>query len=254
MRTMMRIALLSAGVGCQHEPDPPKETVDGGQSGTAVPPMCVEDSRVVVLDPTVPADGFSMTASEVIARVEGIWRGEGEIEGSPATVDTTVAWDGGQIEAILAHYDEGVPGEEMGAPTAVFDCPPTYEIGFLLAVDALPFLAVEGTSRISVAEGLGLSIPIEVDESAVEGDLQPPVWENPQYWDRTSLSALFQQYESEGALSSSLDLQWWAINDDPVQSMNQVTTANGGQISTGTIEPEGMTSPILHLENLVLLP
>lgn len=253
MQTVTRWAMLLVLVACQYTP-PPEVPDEGGQSGTAMPPHCVEDSRVTVTDPTVPAEGFDFSASDVIAPVEGIWRGEGVLEGgSLVTVETTVAWEGGLIEAVLTHYEEGSGEiEALGAPdTAMSDCPPVYELGFALDVAAPPWLTVSGTARLAASVDLGMSIPIEVDESDVTGDLEPPEWDNPQYWDRTSLSAVFQQYGG----ASSLDLQWWAINDDPAQSTGDpTTTPNGGQVSTSYAEPSGTASPIAFLQDLTRLP
>ncbi|MEQ1568798.1 MAG: hypothetical protein ABMA64_24385 [Myxococcota bacterium] len=225
-----RIIVVWSAAGCVHDARP---VDDGGQSGTAHPPFCVEDSVVQVVDPAVPADGFGFAAAEVLDSVAGTWHGVGVLEdGTELVADVVVAWDGQPIDAITSHLD---PGDGLGEGP-VFDCAPTYDIGFTLDLGASPLLEAAGGARVSVTELSGVELPVQVDVSEVGGALEPPEWDHPEYWDRTALSMVLSQRED-----TALDLQWWAINDDPEQ------TGTGGTV---TVEPAGMNEPIVYLAAL----
>lgn len=250
-------ALALAGA-CQVEPPGAVPPDKGGQSGTAQPDGCVEDSRTTVLDPTVAADGFDFTAAEAIAPLEGVWSADATLAGDgggDAAVTASVAWDGGVIEAVLSHLEERDDGAMgVGAPTGApgETCPPAYSVGFTLDVGAAPILAVGGAAEVALRNDGYAEVPIEVDVSEVQGDLQPPVWDNPELWDRTALSAVFQR--APGEETASLSLTWWAINDDPVQSSNTTVTANGGTVMTGVVEPSGTSAPIAYITGMTRPP
>jgi hypothetical protein len=199
----------------------------------------VEDSRTEVTDRSVAAEGFDFAVQDVFDAVVGTWVGELDEVGLTVDVD----WDGAAIEAVLSHYEEPIvtgTGDPLPGGLPVMDCGPVYEVGFTLGVDGDPWLGAEGGARILVRSPTSLGIQIEVDESEVAGTIEPPEWDNPQFWDRTSLSAVFERREAD----VSLQLLWWAINDDPASSVGPGT----GNVGTGTVEPSGITSPIGRAE------
>ena len=245
---MVAVVLAGCQVGAL-DPD------DGGQSGTAIPPHCVEDSRIAVVDPTVPADGMDFAAADALDAVEGTWEAQGVLQGDgggPGTVDATVTWDGGEIDAVFSHLvgnlDDGVGMGALGAPMPTGDlCDPVYELGLQLDVVADPYLEASGAGRVLVGSTLALDLPVQIAEEDVAGTLTPPAWDHPEFWDRTVVQADFQ-YTAD---YTALNLDWFAINDDPDQSGGTVTTTGGGQAGTGSVEPAGTNSPIAYLQGLV---
>jgi hypothetical protein len=250
MRPNRWVGVAVMVAGCQVGAPVPD---DGGQSGTAVPPHCVEDARIAVDDLSVAPDGMSFPASEALAAVEGTWEGQGELQGDGgglATVDATVAWDGGEVDAVFQHLDGDLDQGQgaLGAPASPEMCDPVYEIGFDLDVVAGEILSAAGSARVQVGSALAVDLPVQVDQSEVGGTLQPPDWDHPEYWDRTVVSADFQHW-TEG--TTALNLDWFAINDDPAGGTGTATTGNGGTVGTGWVEPSGQNSPILYLQGLI---
>lgn len=212
----------------------------GGQTGTAHPPGCVEDSRVAVEDLAVAPAGFTVALADLLAPIEGDWVGSTDLEGGgPADFAVAVAWDGGLVEAVLSHVEEGT-GMEMGAPFG--NCGPRYDLGLTLDVVATPYLDFGGAGHTSMFEDGALSLAVDIAEGETGGTLLPPEWENPQYWDRTLLSAEFQRGFDA---STGMNLMWMAVNDDPASGGgNTTTTTGGGQVGTGWVEPSGMVAMI----------
>jgi hypothetical protein len=158
-------------------------------------------------------------------------------------VAATVAWDGGVVEAVLSHSEESTT-LAMGAPFG--NCGPRYELGFALDVVASPYLDFAGAGQTSMLEDGGSTFAVQIGEGETGGTLVPPVWDSPQYWDRTVLSAEFQFSAYDGA--AGLNLMWMAINDDPASGGgNTTTTPGGGQVATGYVEPSGTNSQIAYV-------
>jgi hypothetical protein len=200
-----------------------------------------------VTDLATPADGFDFAVADVLAEVEGTWEGSADLQGGgPAVVDLGVAWDGGLVEAVLSHLeDDGQDGTfGVGAPAG--DCSPVYELGLALDLAASPYLDAGGGARVA-ADGHRLDVAVQVDAGDVGGTLEPPAWDHPEFWDRTALSMVFAA--SDGA--ATLGLDWWAINDDPLQTTGTATTPGGGTVHTGVVEPSGQNSPIAWIGDLV---
>lgn len=214
----------------------------GGQSGTAHPEMCVEESREAVSDPSVAATGFDFAANEVLAAMEGDWEGTADLDGDATddTIQVTVAWDEGPIDAVLWHLEPSDSGTTLALGVPSPACRPTYEIGFRLDVASAPWLDVGGDLTLEAAQASGQYLQLEVDAGNLGGKLAPPAWGQPDLWDRTSLSAVFQ--ELEGA--ARLDLVWWAINDDPKSSASPDGTQSTATASSGTVQPSGKTEPL----------
>lgn len=241
-RSMALVLVAGCGIGT-----PPVIEHQGGQSGVANhPPFCQEDSRVVVVDPTVPADGFDFAAQDVIDALVGTWEGSGDLKGGgPATVDLAVA-QVGPIEAVLSHLeDEGSSegGGALGAPSA--SCAPFYDLGVTLSLSADPYLFADGGAILTAGGPDSLFVYVEVDRGDVTGTLQPPDFTSPEFWDRESLAIGF----NVDPTSAWLDLTWWAINDDATDGTAQPTTGTG-TVSTGTVEPSGATAPIGTIQDL----
>ncbi|MEQ1501814.1 MAG: hypothetical protein ABMB14_06265 [Myxococcota bacterium] len=122
-----------------------------------------------------------------------------------------------------------------------------YELGLSLSLAADPFLFGAGGSTLASTGPSRSSVAVEVPSDDVTGTLEPPEWPSPELWDREGLSMSFTV---EGELGS-LDLAWWAANDDADGARAAGTGTGTGTASTGTAEPSGMWESIGYVQGLI---
>ena len=160
--TLRNVMLVNLLAGCQLGNtlgDPLDQTGGGdGTPGLGMPDGCVEDHREVVADPAVAPEGFEESALDVIEGLTGSFGADVAMEdGSVLPVALSVAWDGGEVQAVYRRWstNDQVEGPPMGAPatedSGIEDedaCGPVYAFGVTTSLSALPLVGADGAGEV----------------------------------------------------------------------------------------------------------
>lgn len=251
--TLRNVMLVNLLAGCQLGNtlgDPLDQTGGGdGTPGLGMPDGCVEDHREVVADPAVAPEGFEESALDVIEGLTGSFGADVAMEdGSVLPVALSVAWDGGEVQAVYRRWstNDQVEGPPMGAPatedSGIEDedaCGPVYAFGVTTSLSALPLVGADGAGEVmfQMAGQPFVVAPTPLDQ--VEGTALPTF--DPADWDRTQLSTIVDLHGDD----VFLQLLWEGLNDQVPQAP---TSTGTGTVTSTVSEPDGVSEWFLSAE------
>lgn len=219
-------------VACTGAPDS-ATTLDSTDPGGDAADYCEETGRTPVTDRSVPSDGFTFAAGEVVNAFAGAWSGTWAVySGGGGAAAAGLAYSDGAIEGVTYQLHQDTSGMGGGAEP---QCASRYEIAMDLAASTDDGQIAEAAAVTVVAsESEAMSFNVGVDIGSVGGTTRPS-WD-PSDWATNTLSL---DGSGSGA-NLTISATWQASSGarGPV-----VDTASAGT-ETGTVEPSGMTEGV----------